>query len=253
MMPDFTEKGEFRMEANKENVQLSENVKIKIVIHNGGSAPADVNLSYARPMAEYKNAFSVIEGETTFNGTIGAGKSANVEYVIKPHVTGSITLPPAIVYYENAFGETEAMFSEQVTINVSEDTKPEAFFAKEREAFVAGENAKLQLEIVNNANYDLEGVQVILQASKGLAVANDFSTQIGMVPAKSSVSRDLELRASASGKYTIGCIISSGEVEAQCAESALVFEQPAISPAIIIGVAFVLLGAAIYAYIQFSE
>ena len=56
------------------------------------------------------------------------GETVEISYVVKPRVPVHMTLPPAIVYYENEFGEQEAKFSNLVSLDVRQpERKIEAF------------------------------------------------------------------------------------------------------------------------------
>ena len=117
---DFSEENSFTMKAEKTDLVIGEKTEIKILLHNQGSASTQTEIKFARPLAEDKNAFSVVEGDTYFEGEIEAGEEIEITYVVKPRMAAHMTLPPAIVYYKNAFGEEEAKFSNLVSLNIRE-------------------------------------------------------------------------------------------------------------------------------------
>jgi hypothetical protein len=132
-LPDFSGENAFLVSAEEQRLVLGEKTGIKIVLHNQGSDSTVARIEYARPLAEDKNAFSVVEGDNYFNGEIGPGEKVEINYVVKPRLASPMTLPPAIVYFENGFSETESKFSNLLTLDVrAPERKIEAFIVKEQ-------------------------------------------------------------------------------------------------------------------------
>ena len=143
-LADFSKEGSFVELADNATPLIGERVEITLLLHNYGSAAGLVEMKHARTLAEDKKAYVVIDGNTLFVGSIGAGETVEVSYSIKPRVLGNISLPPAILYYDNGFGEQKQKFGEMVTINVKEpERKINAFVIKDKEINLVGDTSEM--------------------------------------------------------------------------------------------------------------
>ena len=147
---DFSEDNAFVTTAKKTDLVRGEKTTIKIILHNQGSAATNVKVEFARPLADDKNAFSVVEGDTYYIGEIASGQEIELEYVVKPRRAVHMTLPPAIVYFENPFGELESKFGNLVELDVREsERKIEAFIVKDVENAMIGQAIEMRLAVKN--------------------------------------------------------------------------------------------------------
>jgi len=246
---DFSGKDSFVVYAEKDALVIGEKTTVNIILHNGGSAASDVEIKFARPLAEDKNSFSVVEGKTYFEGSIKAGESAGISYIIKPRIAAYIALPPAIVYYKNEFGETESKFSNLVFLTIRQpDRLVEAFIVKDREQAFVGEDVGMKLAIRNLGNDPLYDIGVKLDSD---AVQGKEMTLAELAP-KETTYLDFTATSAEPGQFGVGCTITYADLNTEkekCAETVVEFKSQEIGPAIYAGIALVIIALAAYVYI----
>ncbi len=252
-LADFSAEDAFKVFAEKPQLVIGEKTKITILLHNRGSASATTRIEYARPIAEDKNAFSVVEGDAYFTGVVEAGQEVQISYVVKPRVAAYMTLPPAIVYYENGFGELESRFSNLVSLNVREpERKIEAFIVKEEEAALVGQLIEMRLAVKNVGSdplYDLS-----LEIYSETTIAQEQKESASIMP-KETRYLPFTVGSLEAGKFPIGCTVTYTDLnvsESHCKDSFALFKQPAIDPAIYAGLALVVIAVIVYLYIMKS-
>jgi len=250
---DFSKENSFRMVAEKTELVMGEKTEIKILLHNQGSDSSLAEIKFARPLAEDKNAFSVVEGNTYFTGVVEAGEEIEITYIVKPRRAVPMTLPPAIVYYENTFGEKESKFSGLVFLNVREpERKIEAFIVKKEENVLVGQTVEMQLAIKNiglDSLYDLS----IEMESEADIIQN--TKEIESLSPKETLYLTFTASGLEAGKFPIGCTvkyIDTNISESHCQNSFVEFSEPGIDPTIIAGLILVVVAIAAYVYIMKS-
>jgi len=250
---DFLANNAFTMEAEKTGLVIGEKVEIKILLHNDGSGATNAEIKFARPLVEDKNAFSVVEGDSYFKGIVQAGETKEITYVIKPRMATQMTLPPAVVYYENEFGEIESKFANLVVLYVREpERKIDAFIVKQEETAFIGKEIQLTLAVKNVGNDPLYDLVVELESD---AAISQSMKKIDSIQPKDT--RFLEFTASSieTGRFPIGCTITyldQNVSETQCKESFVEFKQQEINPAIYAGLALAIIAVIVYVYLMKS-
>lgn len=252
---DFSGKSDFRMIAEKTELVIGEKTEISIILHNGGSDLTAAEIKFARPLAEDKNAFSVVEGDTYFReGTIKAGETIKIIYVVKPRVAATMTLPPAIVYYKNEFLEQESKFSNLVTLNVREpERKVEAFIVKTSESALVGQPVEMALAVKNVGRDPVYDLSIDMQSNADLA---QDSSEIGTLLPKETKYIPFTAMSGMAGKFPIGCTIvynDTNSVESKCLDSFVEFLPQEISPAIYGGIVLIAVALIAYAYIMHGK
>ncbi len=254
---DFSKPGAFAVNAGKWDLVIGEKTKITVLIHNTGSAAAFAEVRHARALAEDKNAFFVVEGKTSFKGFVNAGEQAEFSYIIKPRVLGSITLPPAILYYRNEFGEEEALFGNLVHLAVRQpERKIEAFIVKEREAGLVGEAIELQLAVLNIGSDPLFDLAVEVQLPDGINFVQQPQNVIAALYPNETELLPFSVNSSKEGRFAIGCNVTYTDVnltESKCEGSGVEFEQPEISSMVYAGIALLVIALLVYFYIMHGK
>jgi uncharacterized repeat protein (TIGR01451 family) len=254
---DFRSESAFRVEAEKTRLVIGEKTKITMLIHNQGSAAADVEVQYARPVAEDKPAFSVVEGKNYFEGSIDAGEQKEITYIIKPRKAIQMTMPPAIIYYKNEFGEQTSKFSNLVTLQVREpDRKVEVFLAKGKETATVGQTIELQLAVKNIGSDPLFDLSVETTLPEGLSFAAEPEKEIIALPPNQMQLLSFSVISSSEGRFQIGCKIIYTDLNAEessCQDSVVVFQQPGISPMIYGGIGLALIAVIVFIYFNLEE
>ncbi len=248
---DFLDESAFRMLPEKTSLVIGEKIEIKIVLHNQGSDGTFAEIQYARPLAEDKNAFSVVEGDNYFTGFVEAGEQVEISYVVKPRLAVPMTLPPAIVYYENQFGEQESKFSNLVTLDVREpERKIEAFIVKEEEAALVGQPIEMRLAVKNIGSDPLYDLSVELQADLSIS---QQEKEIAAIQPKETRFLPFTVSSLEAGKFPIGCTVTYLDLnvsESHCQNSFALFSQPGIGLEIYAGLALVAIAVIVYLYIM---
>ena len=246
---DFSGENAFRAIAEKNELVRGEKTRINMLLHNQGSAPSTVEIKFARPLAEDKNAFSVVEGKTYFTGVVKPGEIIEISYVVKPKISTYFALPPAIVYYKNVFGETESKFTNPVFLSVREpETKIEAFIVKDAEEAFVGENIGMKIAIKNVGNDPLYDLAVKIESE----ISPEGTRVIEAINPKETVYVEFNGNSFEAGKYSVGCIISYIDLNAEknsCIESFVEFKERGIGPEVFAGLALVIVAVIIYVYI----
>jgi len=253
----FSEAEGFLTTAEKKDLVIGETTKIKVILHNSGSVAAQAEIKYARPIAEEKEAFAFIEGKAEAKATVGPGEDLAIEYTIKPRVLESITLPPAVAYFENEFGEEEIIFSSLETIRVREpEKKIEAFISKTRETEILGQTAIMQLNIKNKGKDPLYNLTAELELPKELRIFGEKTQNIEFIGPGETKKLEFTAIASSAGEFEIGCKISYIDLnfsESRCQNTEIIFEQEQIPIEVIAAIILVLIGLVAYVYIMKSK
>lgn len=251
---DFEAKGAFVTSAEKESLVIGEKTKITVVLHNEGSASAFAEVRFARPLAEDKNAFAVVEGDTEESGFVNAGEELRFSYVIKPRVAGRITLPPAIVYYKNEFGEQQQRFGNLVSLDVREpERKIEAFIVKPTEVSFVGQPIDLQLAVKNVGRDPLYDLRADLLLPNGMALLSMPESVLPSIGPKETTYLPFTVSSNSAGRFPLQCSVTYTDVnvtESKCSDSFVEFNEKQVSPLVYIGVVFLVIAGAVYLFFQ---
>ncbi len=251
---DFFREDAFEETVERSEIVIGEKVKITMLLHNDGSASSFVEMKHARALAEDKEAFVVVDGNTYFKGFVKPGETVAITYTIKPRVLGPISLPPAIVYYSNEFGEPQQRFGKMVTINVKEpERKVNAFVVKESEINRVGTTTQLQLAVKNNGRDPLFNLGIHLTLPEGLSLIEEPDGLIDVLQPDETRYLDFSARALQPGEYKIGCSVTYIDLnasESKCEQLTLLFEEQEIPAELWIGLALVIIAVVVYLYIQ---
>jgi len=246
---------------------VNERFIVTVTLRNYGSEAADVSLRYRRPnLDERTSEFEIVSGETSWDGTIGACKvrdensfcempaEVSFAYVAKIARAVQFTMLPAIVEYENVFGETVLRESNRVVVDVQvPEISVNPFFATEREKTIVGEVNPIRLVVKNQGQDRLENIDVFFEPGEGLLVFGEEKRRITTIMPGEVVQFDVNVTAEHAGNYKMGCklqYIDYNAVESDCRELELEFEQGAVDTMIIGGVVLVLIAILVYGYIQ---
>lgn len=256
-LADFSQEGAFVELTQNTTPLIGEKVEITLLLHNYGSGVGQVEMKHARKLAEDKMAYVVVDGNTQFIGSIGAGETVELRYSIKPRVLGSISLPPAILYYDNGFGEQKQKFGEMVTINVKEpERKINAFVIKDKEINPVGSTSEMQLAVKNEGRDALFNLGVYLELPEGISLVKEPESLIDILYPGETKNLGFSVRANQKGDYKIGCKVIYRDLnlsESKCNQSALVFETQEIPLEFWGGIVLLLVGIGVYLYIQFGK
>lgn len=265
LMPDFSAENAFEKSISDFNPMIGEELTIRVVLRNYGSEKASVGINFRKPeLEEEMDEIKVTEGQTTVSGQeIKACQERDeekncvvpgelvFEYKAKPTRAVHMTLLPAVLTYTNIFGETETLESNRLPIQVEEaEIQITGLMLPENENLKPGESTKIDFVVRNEGLYEVYEIKAkILGAGLDLT-ETEFELIESLEPNESKTFTVYASTATA-GTYHLSCELEefSGK-KFSCPEVSIKFEEQGISPAIIAGLALVLLAIIAFALIN---
>lgn len=253
LTPVFLE-GDFVKSVSKTTLFPEEKIEVKILIHNSGSAPAVLDLNFVKPFLEERLGYIEVIGDTYFsNVELGVDETKEFKHFVKPKKAIQMSLPSALLEYENVFGETEKIHSNIVYLNVEEiEEKLLGRVFAEKNVFRVNEDAVVRIVVSNLSEKDSFNAELILNAPDGIGLGEN-GEEFEILP-KETRSFEFLVSAENVGEYGVGCTLSYGDNESECPEISLVFEEKE-EDSLLLAVGFlfvigIILGAGIlfYAY-----
>lgn len=225
-------KEDFAKQTVKSTYYAGEEIEVKMVVHNSGSAPTVVDLNFVRPIVEEKLKAVEVIGNTYFSKVgLDAGETKEFIHYIKPKKAIKLALLPAIMYYTNIFGETEKITTNTVPLEVKEiEKKLEGKILSEKNTFKVGEKAKISVALINIGEKESLSAGITLNAS-GLNSNKQGYKDITIKP-KEAMFFEFELSSEKEGSFPIGCTIKYFDLESvksNCEEMTIKFENPKIN------------------------
>jgi hypothetical protein len=108
--------------AAPKNVILGDQVKLSTVLRNAGSKDVDIFAQFIHPdtrsLTEITS-FDIVQGDSSASTTLKAGDTKTFNYYIKPTLPSGYNLPYAVVFFDNVFGEKQALTSSHPQMVVS--------------------------------------------------------------------------------------------------------------------------------------
>ena len=236
---------------------LGETAKVSVSLTNSGSESAFVELKRIRPVAkqakDYKT-FDVLDGESEWKGFINAGETKTISYSVKPTEALTMTLPPAIAYYKNGFGDEISVVSNAPTFSVREPEKKLSSIVVISDSRVSlDESAKLDVLVKNNGSDALYGLSFALDLPEGIeVVSGDRESVISFLAPGESKKFSFKLSSQKTGSFAVGCTLgfSDSNSSESCEPNSVEFTDSGLSPAIVIGIVLLLAGAGVYFYLK---
>ncbi len=254
----FFKKQDFVLVPESNVVLVGKDVKVKISIKNSGSLDAAVDLNYIKPIVEEKieiTAFKVLEGETRWSGTIKAGETKNFEYTIKTVGPIEMSLPASIACYENIFNERECIISNYPQLKVIEPEKKITAVLVVNELNNVNEKSIVQLVVKNIGSQTLSNIPVYLNVPEEFSIESG-SQLISTINPNETKTLNYGISSKKAGTFNIGCQLIYTDTNsniASCNPAKIVFEGKKIDLPLIAGVILLIIGIAIYAFIEFGS
>ncbi len=254
----FFKKEDFILTPESNVVLVGKDVKVGISIKNSGSIDAKVDLNYIKPIVEEKieiKSFKVLEGETRWSGTIKAGETKKFEYTIKTMGPTQMSLPASIACHENIFNERECIISNYPQLKIIEPEKKISAVLIANELNNINETAKAQIVVKNSGSQTLTNIPVYLNVPEELSVKSE-SQLISTINPNETKFLDYEISSKKAGTFNIGCQLVYTDTNsnfASCNQAKIVFEGKKIDMPLIAGIILLIIGIAIYAYIEFGS
>lgn len=203
--PRFNEPGSFATIIAGENPKLGEEIAVQVKVHNDGGEAVFVKVDYRKYQLDY---IPLLKGETGFEDTIQPGETKIITYHIKPLRGVSILLPPAIMTYENIFGETVTLESTRAYLNVAApEFNVKGAFLVPKNRITVNEAISVRWVAQNEGIETLQG----LNAQFSVSPAGNISPSTLTIPEISpsnSASQNFTLAFAQPGTYTLECVLS---------------------------------------------
>lgn len=255
-MPVFLLK-DFVKSVDNQRPFVGNTVNVKVSLKNSGSREANVELRHVRSIVEETIEKPEIQeiGNTYFFGAIKPGETRELNYKVKFTKAEPLSLPPAIVYYTNIFGEPQQLFSDVTDIIVLEHEstlKPEIIAEQLNEV---GRLAKVTIAVKNQSLQAVSNAELAIQLPAGIQLAegNEKQTITSIQPQEIKYF-DYVVTAGNEGSFELGCrmtYITASVESPECGKTLIFFKQPAINPLVIGAVILTLLGVMIYFYLYY--
>lgn len=256
----FFKKEDFVLSPESSNALVGKDVVVKISIKNSGSAEAMVDLNYIKPIVEEKidlRAFKVLEGETRWSGKILAGETKEFYYTIKTMGPTLMSLPASIACFENVFNETQCLISNYPQMEIAEPSQKIEAILLSNEVNNVNEKVKLQLAVKNNSSSVISNISAYLNVPNELFSESENNQNINSINPMETKYLTFWISSQGAGTFNVGCqlVYADGAENSRtsCDVAKIVFEGKKIDLPVIAGIIFLLVGIAIYAYIEFGK
>ena len=269
LKPDFSEAGAFRLSTEPYSPRLFEEFKVTATLKNSGSEDAVVTLKYRKDHLENETPeTSLVKGKTIIenvtvekckerkeNGECISPGTASFEYYLRPKISGTITLLPAVAEFENIFGERVAFESNRPDITITEPLiKIRSFISVPKKEYVAGEKATLLLVMSNDSFTPALNVTGKIEPTNGLQAAEQKSFLFDSIEGKETVEKEFSVTSAQPGIYEVDCsVVLADGAELPCEKATIEFKKPGFSPQVAGGIVLLLIGAAVYGYIFYIK
>lgn len=238
---------------SENNPVLGQTFDATIFVHNSGSAPAKVTVLYKKPEVTFKH-LSFVKGQTSFDGTIAPKQTISFSYSLKPKKTGPLTLPAAILSYQNEFGETKQVVSNYPLINVVlPDIKITAVMLNKstEKKLLVGKPIPLQIILTNYGNNTISNVSVILPQESGLSFGEQQNLLVESIAAGETKTVELTATPLQKGSFEAGCRLAYLDLEVEgttCESSRFFVEEPAFPIEFAGAIVFLVLAVLVYLF-----
>ncbi len=236
--------------------------EIVATARNYGSVDAEVSLSYR--LLDLKEALpeaSVLDGETSKSGVVKACSEwaadkrclrpgfLDISYKAVAHKGVPMTLLPAVMVYNDVFGE-EMVISNRPDIGAVDANRVSGQVLLENDKSFAGEKIPLKI-LVKNAGVPARDIKVRLRA--GLEVSGGDSRTISMLNEGQAQELQFEAMATRQGNYEVGCTFEYEGRQFECPSTNILLERRVLAPELAGAGILTLLGLGVFVYFYYIK
>lgn len=268
-LPDFSNEDAVVVSVLPTEPKLEQDFKVIVKLKNYGSTEADIVLRYRRGEFDDRTPYlTFVSGPASYEANIAecierdsegmciVPSEIEFEYVIRSNRATYMTLLPAIVEYENDFGEIEQKESNRLKIQVVEqEIKIKPFISAVSESANTGEILDFRLGVKNDGAEPVYGIEISVFGDAGLEISGETDAEIAVLAPGDTEFIDLSAYSASSGEFIVGCEISYVDYNAStdCDAVKLIFEDTEIDPLWIIGALFAIAAIIIFLYINYRK
>jgi len=229
---------------------------LTVSLHNTGSEQANVHIQYEKPGISFKH-LAFVKGDTTFDGSVAPGQTVSFSYTIKSTQTGPFTLPAAIVFYSNEFGEDEKLVSNYPVIEVKEpDIKVQAVVLNKatEKKLVPGKSIPLEVLLTNYGQFELSNVAVTFPEQDGMVLNSQKNQTIPSLKPGENKTIAFSVTPTMAGNFTVGCklaYLDIGLKGADCESTRVFVESNSFPVEYLGGIALVIVAILVYLYYHY--
>jgi len=262
---DFSNPLGFRKTIANKRASVGEEFEITVTLENMGSVGTFVKIIHRLPELEGTLDFmNILRGDTGFEGIVPGCQiweesictkpgSVSFSYIAKSSRATQLTLLPAVLEYENIFGETVKMESTRETIYITEPgLKLKPVLLAEAELLKPNEKTGFSLTVKNEGAETLYNPAVFIEHSNGILVEGKKLHIITSINPGESKRFNFSVSSPASGTYSVGCRIvylEVGEYTVNCEPVEVKVEEAGIAQELIYAAILLLFGVLIYVFI----
>lgn len=263
--PFFPKEDGFKLELETYSPTVGESFTINAVARNYGSEETRVELTYRRgELEENTPEITVLSGETTNTGVVPACEERSeqgdcavpgeytISYLVVANRAVPMTLLPAVMKYNNIFGEEEIIQSNRPSIEAFEPkhTLTAQIFLDKDNPFT-GETIPIKATIRNTGKTKVTSIMVSLKT--GLEIIGEESKIIQTLEAGQSTDITFSAKGLIEGEYALGCDVVYNEKILECTQANISLESQGLSGEVLVGIGFVLIALAVFAYYYFKK
>jgi hypothetical protein len=227
-----------------------------VSLKNSGSEAATVHIQYEKPGISFRH-LAFVKGDTNFDGIILPGQTVSFSYSMKSTQTGPFTLPAAIVFYSNIFGEEEKLVSNYPVIEVKEpDIKVQAVVLNKtvEKRIVPGKALVFQVLLTNYGQFELSNIALIFPEQEGLSLNSQKNILVSSLKPGENKTIDFSVTPNQPGSYTIGCklaYLDFGVKGAECDASSIIVESDSFPIEYVGGIILIVVALLVYLYYRY--
>jgi len=163
-----------------QTVILGERVKMSTVLTNIGSKDVSIFAQFIHPDTRSLvdiTSFDIIEGDSSASTALKAGETKEFTYYIKPTLPSGYNLPYAVVFFDNIFGEKQALTSSHPQMVVVSPQQIEVSLIGTDASTSSTNMMSLKVVVKNNWQTQYEGeltlspADLVIDADRNLLVA----------------------------------------------------------------------------------
>jgi len=191
------------------NVILGDQVKLSTVLKNTGSKDVNIFAQFIHPdtrtLTEITS-FDIVQGDSSASTTLVAGETKTFNYYIKPTIPSGYNLPYAVVFFDNVFGERQALTSSHPQMVVSSPQQIEVSVIGVDPTVGTEDYMVLKALVKNLWNEQFEG-ELLMNPSDLILDANKSL----IIPALGQKEVVFETKKLSPGAYQFSAVVSGTE------------------------------------------
>lgn len=247
---------DFTKTLSNQNPLWNEEFTVTVSLHNSGSESADVNILYQKPGVSFKH-LAFVKGDTSFAGTIAPQQTVTFSYAMKSTKVGPFTMPGAVAYYANEFGEPQRILSNYPLMAVKEpEIKIKAVVLNKstEKKLRVGEPVLLQAVITNYGQFEITNIALIFPSVDGLVWNTPSNQTIASIKPNETKTIDFSVTPLAERSFQAGCTLAYLDFDVQstaCEPAQFSVEKSGFPVEWAGGIVLIILAIGVYLYYHY--